>query len=239
MEPSEVAELRNRAASGDTTARERLIAAHRDFILWAASTTCRRSVDPDRDDEWSISLIAFNEAIDSFKPELGTNFLSHARLVIRRRLVDFFRQNSRGEAVPLDDGREDDEGQPQPSWAEEHAAWQQYRRDQEIAERAEEIERFQAQLADFGLSLDDLEEASPSHRDTRLECLRIAAALAGQPRLLEFVMTRHQLPIAELMLLTGTSRKILETWRRYLLAVTLILGGDYEHLRGFVRLPSH
>ncbi|MHB9146358.1 MAG: hypothetical protein ACYC5Y_13635 [Symbiobacteriia bacterium] len=78
MEPSEVAGLRERAVSGDTAARERLIAAHRDFILWAASATCRRSVNPDQDDEWSIALIAFNEAIDTYKRDLGANFLSHA-----------------------------------------------------------------------------------------------------------------------------------------------------------------
>ena len=55
---------------------------------------------------------------------------------------------------------------------------------------------------------------------------------------MQFLLARRQLPIAELALRAGASRKMLETWRRYLIAVTLILSGDYEHLREFVRIPT-
>lgn len=238
MEPSEVAELQHRAAFGDAHARERLIRSHRKFILWAANRSCRRHIDPERDDEWSVALIAFNEAIDTFREGGGAGFLSHARLVIGRRLVDYFRQNGKQEWLPLDEALEDEEGRQQRCWAEEQAAWDRYRRDTEVAERAEEIGRYASDLAGFGLDMDDLEQACPTHRDTRLELLRIAAALAAEPRLMGFLRARRQLPIRELMASTGASRKILETWRRYIIAVAVILGGDYDHLREFVRLPS-
>ena len=44
------------------------------------------------DDEWSISLMAFNQAIGTFTPERG-NFASYAALIIRSRLTDYYRSN--------------------------------------------------------------------------------------------------------------------------------------------------
>lgn len=221
MDPAQVLDLQKRATAGDASAREVLIAGHRSFILWAAGRACRRPVDPQRDDEWSVALVAFNEAIDSFRAELGAGFLSHARQVISRRLVDHFRRQGREQWLPLEDGGDDAEAPGEATWAGEQASWEQYRREQEIAERAEEIQRYEKQLEPFGLTLDDLERACPSHRDTRHELLRIAAALAEDADLLAFLMTQRQVPVRRLRLKTGASQKLLETWRHYLIAVTL------------------
>ncbi len=49
-----------------------------------------------RDDEASIAMIAFNEAIDAYSSDGGgASFLSFAEIVIKRRMVDFFRRQAR------------------------------------------------------------------------------------------------------------------------------------------------
>ncbi|MEW6448710.1 MAG: sigma factor, partial [Bacillota bacterium] len=49
-------------------------------------------------DELSVAWLALNEAIDQFRPGSGTSFLAFAKVVIRRRLVDYFR-NVPGQSV--------------------------------------------------------------------------------------------------------------------------------------------
>ena len=54
-----------------------------------------------RDDEASIAMIAFNEAIDAYDDSAGASFLSFAEIVIKRRMVDYFRRKTkRQEEVP-------------------------------------------------------------------------------------------------------------------------------------------
>lgn len=235
MDPAQVLELQKRAVDGEEAAREELIVRHRHFIVWAAGQACHRPVDPQHDDEWSIALSAFNEAIDSYRGERGASFLSHARQVIFRRLVDHFRRQGRESWVSLDAAANGADKAGEATWAEEQASREQYRRDREIEERAEEIGRYEKQLEDFGLTLDDLERICPTHRDTRHELLRIASALASDAELLDSLMTRRQVPVGRLRRKTGASQKLLETWRLYVIAVTLILSGDYDHLREFVQ----
>ncbi len=46
------------------------------------------------DEELSIALMAFNEAIDGYDTSKGS-FLSFAKLVINRRLIDYLRKKTK------------------------------------------------------------------------------------------------------------------------------------------------
>ena len=61
------------------------------FILRTASTVSRRYVTKE-DDEWSIALQAFAQAVQDYDPEKGS-LQGFAEVVIRRRLTDQFRRN--------------------------------------------------------------------------------------------------------------------------------------------------
>src|SRR5690554_430015 len=90
------------AQAGDARAREQILYDYRPFFLRVASNSCRKYLVLGRDDEASIAMIAFNEAIDSYNSDGGASFLSFAELVIKRRLVDYFRrQSKRSEEIPL------------------------------------------------------------------------------------------------------------------------------------------
>lgn len=222
-----------KAKAGDDKARERLIASSRPFIQQVTSWCSRRRLDWHAD-ELSIALLAFNEAIDSYDPNRGAQFLSFARLVISGRLTDYRRRNkAAGKEVPLTLVGPDGSELLRPevvTAAEEALLKEQARR-----ERAEEIAVFTAELATYDLSLNDIEQACPRHRNRRQKLLGVAAVLAKNPELMARVRSTGQLPLKELAQLTGLNRKVLERGRRYILAVSLILSNpEYVHLAFYV-----
>lgn len=236
MDQSEREEYLRKAKEGDPVAREALISGHKSYIAAVASRFSRRSLDWSNDDELSIALLAFNEAVDTFNQRRGIPFLTYARVVIHHRLVDYFRRQAPEAQIPLQGYKEDDE---LVSPAEEQQALENYRAEMLVRERAEELERYERELIKFGVSLKELEEVCPKHRDTRLRLIRVARILAGQAGLVSQLRRTRQLPIKELIGLAGLSRKVLETGRKYIIAVALILiGEDFDHLRAFVRVQA-
>ena len=75
-------------AKYDKQIRESVIVKYTPFILKTASDLTGRYINQGIDEEYSVSLIAFNEAIDSFDSTRGVSFFAFARVVIRRRLMD-------------------------------------------------------------------------------------------------------------------------------------------------------
>ncbi|MCR4611256.1 MAG: RNA polymerase sigma-I factor, partial [Lachnospiraceae bacterium] len=75
-------------AKQDDDQRQNFIQENEDLILRLASKACGSYVTKS-DDYYSIALIAFNEAIDSYDEGKG-KFTSFASLVIKRRILDEF-----------------------------------------------------------------------------------------------------------------------------------------------------
>ena len=101
-ERSQLTDLVIKAKAGDGRAREQILQDYRPFYLRVASGSCRKYLVLGRDDEASIAMIAFNEAIDSYNVDGGASFLSFAEIVIKRRMVDYFRrQSKKADEIPL------------------------------------------------------------------------------------------------------------------------------------------
>jgi RNA polymerase sigma factor len=226
--------LLKKARQGDAVAREKLLATHRDFITKVVSWRCHRPVDA-HCDEFSIGLMAFNEAITTYDPGRGAAFLSYARRVISTRLVDYYRREvRRSQDVPLTVEGPEGESALHPevvSAAEELSQAEEERR-----ERAAEILAFSEELAYYGLTLEDVERACPRHRAARAKLLAAAEVLAQDKALMERLRRTRQVPLKELALLTGLNRKILERGRRYILAVSVIRANpEYSYLENYVK----
>lgn len=227
-----------RARQADLAAREALILRYRPFIRQVAASVCQRALDWQNDDELSIALIAFNEAIDTYDSEKG-RFESHARTLIRYRLVDFFRKESRHKSQLSLDAVAVSAEADQPGRLETDVALAAHNQDAAVRERAEEIKQYAALLAEFGLTLSDVKTAAPKHSDTRARIRGAAALFASAPSLTRQFRRAHQVPIGDLISLTGLSRKVLEENRRYLVALTLLLlHPELEHLRSFAGLTA-
>jgi DNA-directed RNA polymerase specialized sigma24 family protein len=80
-------------AAGDPAALDGFVRKYESFILKCASNTSKRYITKS-DDEWSVAMEAFCSAIASYSYEKGS-FLSFAELLIRRRLIDYFRLEQR------------------------------------------------------------------------------------------------------------------------------------------------
>lgn len=227
-------QLVQRAREGDETARNQVLEALRPFVKQVASACARRPLVWGNDDELSIALIALNEAISTYRAEAGRQFQNHARQVIARRLVDHFRREGRHAALSLD--RATDQT---ASALEAGAAWARYQEREEEQQRHAEIMEYDRLLQEYGLSLKDLKEHCPKHSDTRQRLLQATRALCRNADWVGYVRRTKQLPLKELEQATGTSRKVLETGRRYVLALALLmLHPELEHIRSFAGLTT-
>ena len=78
---------------GDMRLQNELIDSYKPFIAKTVSSVCKRYID-ESDDEFSIGLIAFNEAIQKYI-EKGHSFISFSEILIQRRVIDFIRRQSK------------------------------------------------------------------------------------------------------------------------------------------------
>jgi RNA polymerase sigma factor len=220
---------------GDLILRNRLITEYQPFIAKITSRFCHRYIDPSRDEEFSIALEGFNEALNKFSSVLGRSFLSFAETVIRRRLIDFIRREQRfQQQVPLSsfDIHDDEDQIMNP--VEVHQAVVHYEKERTVEDRGLEIVEFSEHLLDFGISFTDLTECSPKHVDSRQLLMGIGRMLAGDEHLMSILKAKKMLPIKELLELHDVSRKTLERNRKYLIAVALIYSGTYPYLRDYL-----
>ena len=209
----------NLAVSGDSQAREKLIEHYRPFILNEAQRICRRSLLWGHDDELSIALIAFNESIDAYNKSRGGSFNLLCRLVIKRRLIDYFRQASSVNDIPGSDVL--------PSKAIFDEDW-------ERSEREAEIKKYKHALSKYNLTFEQVTKAQPKHKQTRERLRRVARILADDRELMDYLRKSGNLPKRKLCEKAQVSGRMLDRGRIYVIALALLLSEDnLPHLQGY------
>lgn len=226
-----------RIQQGDIRLRNQFIAEYQPYIAKITGQFCRRYIDPARDDEFSIALSAFNEAINQFSIESGRSFLSFAQTVVKRRLIDYVRKQQRHSGqIPLSAFEIEDDEQNLANPIEIHQAIEQYEKEKIMDERQAEISELNQQLSEFGISFFDLADSSPKHTDSRVMLFGIGKILAEQTDLMDILLNKKILPIKELLEHTEVSRKTLERNRKYLITIALINHGSYEYLKDYLHI---
>jgi RNA polymerase sigma factor len=235
MHAEELSERVVRARS-DRKEFEALLAEYRPFVLSAAGKTCGRFVDF-HDDEASVGLIAFEEAVRRFDPETG-RFLPFAERVIRSRIIDHLRVERRSAGtVPLDEPAEDEDGSEAPNDRLRYrnsGLWVGPMPRSEDPVRLEVLALARI-LEPYGISFRDLVRCSPKAGKTREACGRAARAIASDPALLGAMRKTRTLPLARLDSSEGVPRKTAERHRKYIVCLAEILSGEFSHLAGYVR----
>lgn len=234
MEPMLNIDL-SQAQEGDQNSRERLIRQYRPFILRTASQICKRQISWN-DDEASISLIAFDEAIKRYSPSHGKSFENYAYMVISHRLIDEFRKNSRShENEQLLMSADDFEH----SAIEIATSLEAYHEEQTANDLAAEMLKYDETLQLYGIRLEELEQCSPVHRDTRVNLIRIAKHFVKEPSLMDSLLKMKQLPLRDMVKYAKVSRRTLERHRKYIISLILIYGlPEFEHIRNTIRFDT-
>jgi len=215
---------------GDAAARDQLIREFRPFIIRTVRYICKRPIDWN-DDEASIGLIAFDEAIDRYNASCGKSFDNFAYMLIRNRLIDEFRKNGKHSGnISLDMAAN---GGQEQAWSEIASSLEAYERETAAQELVQELIRYDETLQEYGVQLEELEECSPSHRDARVQLIRMAKSFCARPDWLSYLKRTRNLPIKDMLNFVEVSRKTIERNRKYLIALILIF--DTED---FVRIRS-
>jgi RNA polymerase sigma factor len=238
LEPS-LNELIAEVQSGDMVLRNRLLEDYQPFVAKCASKLCKRYIDPTRDDEFSIALSAFNEAMDHFSPAQGSSFLTFAETVIRRRLIDFIRKEQKyRDQIPLTSFEVEDEESQRMNPVEIQASVDRYDEDQQAEDRRLEIIQYSQILKEYGITMKDLVEGCPKHSDSRNMLLRIGRLIAERSEWASHLKDKKTLPIKELLTEVQVARKTLERNRKYIIAVAVIQMDNFHHLREYLYIPE-
>lgn len=216
-------------AKTDSRAADALIASYMPFIKSETAKFLKRPPDPS-DDELSIAMFAFYEAIRSYVKSRGA-FLNYAALQIRSRLIDNYRREARNKGQISLDSSDEEQVDLLETIPDSHDAYEA----NEMREATrQEIEELSAQMTDFGVSMTDVADNSPRQGRTVESCRRAIAYARSHPDLLEEFLRTKRVPIARLAEGAAVDRKSLERHRRYLVAVLLICTNGYEILRGHI-----
>lgn len=232
-----LARVLERIGKGDEPARNELLSAYAPYALSVASRVTGRFMRLGEDDEANVALIALDEAARTFDAAKGS-FLPFASQVIQRRLIDYLRHQSRRSAeipagvrfAPGDPEMADE----QLTGLEATIAVVTAREYEESQARRHELLAYTRDLSQYGLTFAELARIAPKHKDARDSAKEVARVLASDPVMRKRLSDSKQLPLRELETRTGVGRKSLERHRKYIIAVALILMGDYELLTEYV-----
>ncbi|QUI21200.1 RNA polymerase sigma-I factor [Vallitalea pronyensis] len=209
--------------------RNELIEQYKPFIASTVQQKIGRYVAYGRDEELSIALMAFNEAIDSYDTSKGS-FLSFGKLVISRRLIDYARKKHH------EDGEILLEKQDMPTAIDVYnqKSIEAYNMKSQNELRQLEIIQYQEELKRWGIDFEQLVRHSPKHKKTRRLYKDIAAYVTLDSTLMTYIHHHKRLPIQKIVEKMKVHRKKVERGRIYIIALIIIQVGDYQLLKEYI-----
>ena len=220
------------AAKDDVLVADQLIGTYMPFIKAETAKFLKRPPMEGHDDELSIAMIAFHEAIGGYSRTRGA-FLKYAAMLIRSRLIDYSRREQRhSRVISLDaPAREENTTLGEVLVGERDPHEETASRD---ATRAE-IEELARQMKEFGVDLSNVADNCPKQQRTLDACRKALQYARENPELLDDLLKTKRLPIGQLAAGSGVERKTLERHRKYMVALLLIYTNGYEIIRGHLK----
>ncbi len=215
---------------GDLELRDRFISESMPFIKKSLCRVLKRHIDIKNDEEFSIGLSAFNEAIEHYDLDRRGDFYKYSYIMISHRIVDYLRSIKRNDKTLPFSSIEYNEHFEQRYLVSN--AQHQY----EEVELKEDILILQQNLMQFGITWDDLIENSPKHRDTRCLCIRIAKEILKDEDLYGRLIKTRKIPRSELVNRLKVHHRTIENHRAFIIAICLVLISNQDRLKEF---PIH
>ena len=220
-------------AKEDMAAADEMIRAYMPFIRKETAKFLKRPLVEENDDELSIAMIAFHEAIQDYSIIRGS-FLHFAALHIKSRLIDHFRKETRHRGlISMDHPASEEEDTP---LRDKLADPEDLIQDGMLRDATRsEIEEFSASIRTFGIHLSDVAAHCPQQQRT-LEACRLALTYAkDNPQIMDEFLRTKRLPISLIAAGSGVERKTLERHRKYMVALLLAYTNGFEIIRGHLK----
>lgn len=218
----------------DSKKKNSFLEDNQQHILNLARTVAKRHITTS-DDEWSAAMLAVSQAIDEYREDRG-DFWPFAAVVIKSRLLDLGRKEARRDAeisvqpAAFDGEVDEDDANLSSQMEVREAAASMI-----DLSLKEEIEAAGKEFSRYGFSFFDLAYSSPRSFLTRAGCAKAVRAIFTPPPLTDDLKRTKTLPVKAIIERTGQSRKLLDKYRRYLIAAALILSDDYPGLQEYFR----
>jgi len=98
-----------------------------------------------------------------------------------------------------------------------------------------EIEQLKAELGEWGISFFDLARTSPKYKRTKKLYNEVLQFILSRPDLIEQLKKKKQLPISEIEKCLNIPQKKIERARKYIIAAIIIMTGDYQYIKEYIR----
>ncbi len=182
------------------------------FVIHMVSVTMGRYIETENDIEFSIGLVALNDAIDTYDASKGT-FETYAGTIIKNRIIDEMRK---GYQEPVD-------------YHEEALITSESDVDLKI-----EINEYSDKLKQFGMTFDDLVSCSPNHQDTRVRAISLSCQISKDHDIVRRILEKLKLPVGEIVKKIRETRRFIYAHKAYILGTSLIYIYDFSQLRDWI-----
>lgn len=209
-------------------ATEEFIEKHIPFIISCISKFTGRYVSIENDDEYSIGMMAFVEAIEKYKESRG-DFYAFSRLVIESRLKNFFeKENKHIKNKSIEDYKE--RGIDLVDNLEDY--------DKDDLNREftiNEIKKLKEEIDDFGFGFEELVNEAPKHKDTREKAIDISEKSSREKDITDFMFVKKRLPIKNMSDRFDVSEKVIRKSKLFIITVIIILFRGYRNLKLWIK----
>jgi RNA polymerase sigma factor len=183
-----------------------------------------------RQDNLTEAMLAFTQSVKTYDEKLGS-FAAYARAVIKNRLIDAARKESKTRKPLFSISEKNEET---PGLWEADIAKRNYDLTEEQNNLRMEIDEINIRFADWGFTWEKLMKNCPKQERSRRTCHTIARRILEDEELTAEMLKARQMPVGKLSAKTGFSLKIFEKYRQYIAAVVLIMRGDYPYIHSFL-----
>ena len=204
---------------------DKLIQDYMAFIVKTVSSITGRYVSVENDDELSIALIAFKEAIDKYEESRGS-FSAFAKLVISSRVKNYLIKENKNNKVESIEALKE-KGIDISEVAETVV--------EESDELSNEIGKLKEEIEAFGFTFEDLVDEAPKHEDTRRNAIELSEKVSKEKSLTSFMYEKRRLPIKQISVKFSVTEKVIKRSKKFIISVVIIIDKNFRNLRLWIK----
>jgi len=201
-----------------------LIEKHMPFIIKSISDVTGRYVSCENDEELSVGLLGFHEAIERYDNEKG-HFLSFAKLVIGSRIKNYLKGENKHHHSSLEELL--DKG------LEIKDEYLEQEEDNSVL--VEQINRLKEEISSFGFTLEELAEEAPKQQATRKNAISLSEEISKEEEFTSFMYVKKRLPIKRIVLRFSVTEKVVKRSKKFIISVVIIIDKNLSGLKNWIR----